>query len=425
MAERMMVAKNPGLFRWRGAAATTESPTGTFALARTLWLLILAQFITTLPASASNIFVPVMAADVGRSVALIGALRGLGGLAALACGVLAAPLIDRSSRAWTVACGVLLLALGTLIAAQASVVSLALFYLLFGLSGAIFQPALKSAAADGFDTPTGARAAALLTACGGLAPMLAGPLFALTAGWLTWRGIYAGMAALILAVAALAAARLDHGRPTGVTRTSYCEAFRLVAAAPGALPLLLGSTLRAILQLAWLSYLAAYLAARFGATSGKVALTWGMGGACFFLANLAVGRLIAGARPGSWRSAERLLPATFAAMLVITPLGLIVPSLPLAMVIAALTAGTHGAAIGTTVSVMVGRYTALRGAVLSLNAAGANLGTFAGAALGGIVLGVSGYSGLALALAALVAVTLAVTAWALRKVGACAGADGR
>jgi predicted MFS family arabinose efflux permease len=136
--------------------------------------------------------------------------------------------------------------------------------------------------------------------------------------------------------------------------------------------------------------------------SGMVALTWGMGGACFFLANLAVGRL---------------LPATFAAMLVITPLDLIVPSLPLAMVIAALTAGTHGAAIGTMVSVMVGRYTALRGAVLGLNAAGANLGTFAGAAIGGVVLGVAGYLGLAFALAALVAATLAVTVWALRGTG--------
>jgi hypothetical protein len=48
------------------------------------------------------------------------------------------------------------------------------------------------------------------------------------------------------------------------------------------------------------------------------------------------------------------------------------------MVIAGLTAGALGAIIAGPISVLVGRYTPVRGAVLGLNAAGANLGLFAG-----------------------------------------------
>jgi predicted MFS family arabinose efflux permease len=395
-------------------AATVPTRPGDLALARSIWLLLLAQCLGGLPVTAVGIFIPVIAADLGRSVALVGGLRSLGGVAALACGVLAAPLIDRAPRARTVAGGLLLLALATFLAAQASVTSLAAFFLLFGAAGAVYQPALQSAAADGHDATTGARAAALMTACAAFAPLLGGPLLALSSGQIGWRGAYLAIAALILLAAALAAKRLDHHLPTGVARPGYRAAFRLVATAPGALPLLLGSTLRATLQLAWLSYLAAYLAARFGASTGAAALTWGMGGACFFLGNLAVGRLIAGARPGGWRTPERLLPVALLALVVITPLGLIVPSLPLAMVVAALTAGTHGMVIAATISLLVGRYTPLRGAVLGLNAAGLNLGTFAGAALGGAALGAGGYPGLALALAALAIATLAATVGALR-----------
>lgn len=414
MAERVMATKSTGIFRWRAQTMSKEGRPGDLAIARSMWLLLLAQFLTTLPASATGIFLPAMATDLGRSVALLGALRSLGGVAALACGILVAPLIDRAPRAWTIVGGLLLLVIAVLLAAQASLASFVLYFLLFGAAGAIYQPALQSASADGRDAATGARAAALLTGCGALAPMLAGPLLAATAGQVGWRGDFLIIATLLFPIVAMAALRLDRRPPTGVNRPGYRAAFRLVATAPGALPLLLGSTLRATLQWSWITYFAAFLVTRFGATSGAVAFTWGMGGTCFFLANLTVVRLIAGARPGSWRTPERLLPAILLGLVAIVPFGLLVPSQPVAMVVAALTAGTHGAAITATISLLVGRYGPLRGAILGLNAAGFNLGTFVGAALGGLALGLGGYHGLAFGLAALAAVTAATTAVALR-----------
>lgn len=398
-------------------AETAEPQTaprlGDFALARGLWLLLLAQFLSFLPSSAASIFVPTIAADLGRSVALVGGLRSLGGVAALACGVLVAPLIDRVARARTIAGGLLLLAVAALLAAFGNLPSLALFYLLLGTAGAVYQPALQSAAADGHDSATGARAAAMLSAMGALAPMLGGPLLAATAGWVGWRGDYLASALLIALVAGVAGATLSRRPPIGVARVGYRDAFSLVIAAPGALPLLFGSTLRATVQFAWLSYLAAVLVERFATTTALVGVVWGLGGLAFFLANLAVGRLI-GAAGGGWRTPEGLLPASLLLVAILTPLGLVVPTLPLAMVTAALAAGAHGAAVAATISLLVGRYAPVRGAILGLNAAGFNLGLFVGAALGGLVLGAGGYPGLALALVALATATLAATVWALR-----------
>jgi predicted MFS family arabinose efflux permease len=396
------------------ARQVADAPLGDLALARGLWLLLLAQFLTILPVSAVGIFLPAIAGDLGRGIALVGGLRSLGGVAALACGVLLAPLIDRVARAWTVAGGLALLAVAALLAARGSLLSLTLFYVLAGLAGAVGQPAILAAAVDGRDPHTGARAATLVSACGALAPLLAAPLLAAPAGWWGWRGDFAAMAAAALLLAGLATSRLDHRPPTGVARPGYRAAFRLVAAAPGAIALLLGSTLRATVMFAWLSYLAAFLVARFGASTALVAVTWSLGGTAVFLANLAVGRLVAASTPGDWRAPERLLPASLLAMLALSPLGLLAPTLPAAMAAAALTAGTHGAATAAIVSLLVGRYAPLRGAVLGLNAAGLNLGLFAGAALGGLALGAGGYPGLALALAALSATALVVVLRALR-----------
>lgn len=389
---------------------------GDLALARTLWVLLLAQFLSSLPVTATGIFLPAIAADLGRDVALVGGLRSLGGVAALACGILVAPLIDRVARARTITGGLALMGVATLLVARGSLPSLTAFYMLAGAAGAVYQPALQSAAADGLDTTTGARAAALLSACGAVAPMLAGPLLAAPARWWGWRGDFLAMAVTFSLLAILTGATLGRRPPAGVVRVGYRAAFRRVAAAPGALPLLLGSTLRATLQFAWLSYLAAFLVARFGASTAVAAGTWTLGGIGFFLANLTVGRLIATSTPGDWRSPERLLTISLLAMLALTPLGLLVPSLPLAMVVAGLTAGTHGATIAATISLLVRRYAPLRGAVLGLNAAGLNLGLFAGASLGGLALGAGGYPGLALALALLAAATLATTLRAIRRV---------
>ncbi len=386
---------------------------GDFALGRGIWLLLLAQFLATMPASATGIFLPAMAADLGSDAAVVGGLRGLGGIAALICGVLAAPLIDRIARALTISSALLLLAGGAFLAAYGSVASVAVFFALAGAAGALSQPAIQSAAADGHDAVTGARAASMVTASGALSPMLAGPLLAVPALFWGWRGDFVAVAISCVLIAVVAGATLDRRPPAGLVHPAYLLAFRLVGGAPGAVPLLLGSTFRGILQFAWLTYLAAFLVERFGASTAELAATWTLGGLSFFILNLAVARAIGSGSTG-WRARERLIAAGLVALVVLTPAGLLAPTLPLAIVLAGLTAGAHGAIVAGTISLVVAKYTPIRGAVLGLNAAGANLGLFAGAAIGAVALAWAGYSGLTVTLAVLACATAAAFAWALR-----------
>jgi predicted MFS family arabinose efflux permease len=387
---------------------------GDVALLRGIWLLVLVQILSTFPVSATGIFLPAMAADAGSDMALLGGLRGLGGAAALVCGVLAAPLIDRVARAWAISGGLALVAFGAFLATFGSIAALMVFFALAGASGAITEPAVQSAAADGRDAETGARAAAMISAFRALSPMLAAPLLAAPALLWGWRGDFLAMALCCLLVAVVAGATLARQPVAGVGRPGYLAAFRTVGAATGALPLVAGSTLRATLQFAWLTYLAAYLIERFGATTVDVAVTWTLGGTGFFVANLLVGRWIGASATRGWRTPERLLPASLAVLLVLTPIGFLVATLPAAMLIAGLTAAAHGAVIAAVISLLVRRYTPIRGAVLGLNAAGSNLGLFVGAAIGGAALAWAGYHGLTLTLAVLATATCAATVWALR-----------
>jgi MFS family permease len=124
---------------------------GDVALMHGIWLLMLAQILSTFPALTTGIFLPAMAADAGSDPALVGGLRGLGGAAAMICGVLVAPLIDRVARAWAISGGLALPALGALVATFGSVATLMLFFTLAGAAGAVTDPAVQSAAADGRD----------------------------------------------------------------------------------------------------------------------------------------------------------------------------------------------------------------------------------------------------------------------------------
>lgn len=404
-----------------GAPARLESPlgearSGDLTLARGLWLLILAQFLTSLPVTISSIFMPAIAADLDRGVALIGGLRSLSGVAALVCGILLAPLIDRAARAWTIAGSLLLLASASFLAARASLATMIIFYLLAGAAGALLQPALQSAAADGLDPSTGARAVAMLSATGALSAMLAAPLLAAPAAWWGWRGDFLAVTAVLVLLAVLAGAILGRQPPAGVVRAGYQTAFRLVAAAPGALPLLLGSTLRSTLWLTWVAFLPAFFAERFAASSTLVAVVWSLGGTAFFVVNLVVGRLIGAREVRGWRTPEYLLPVALLAIVALAPLSLLQPTLGPAMLATTLVAGVSGAALAANISLLVRRYTPLRGAVMGLNAAGLNLGLFSGSLLGGLAIDWAGFPGLALTLSLLGIVTLATTLWALRRV---------
>jgi predicted MFS family arabinose efflux permease len=90
------------------------------------------------------------------------------------------------------------------------------------------------------------------------------------------------------------------------------------------------------------------------------------------------------------------------------------PTLPLTLLLTALMGAGHATVAACVTTLLVRRSGSLRGSALSVNAAGMSLGTFLGAALGGLGLGLAGYPGTALTFATITLIAI-VLAWRVRS----------
>ncbi|MFI1966330.1 MFS transporter [Streptomyces pathocidini] len=390
------------------AAPEIEELPGDLRMARALWPVLLASAVGLLPFTVFSTYLVPIAEEAGSSVAAMGGLRGLGGLAALAVGTALAPLIDRVRKEWAAAGGLLALGASAALGAGGELLLLATFCLLAGASTAVLNPALTAAAADRFGSGKAAgRAATLVTATTSMTAMLAAPLVALPALLWGWEGDLLAVTALALPLAAVFLARGRKGGGGGAAdgqRPGYLASFKALAAVRGAVPLLLISFLRTAVFMGYLAYLAAYYDDRFELGPGPFSLVWTLSGASFFVSNLFTGRVTNSAR--SRIGTERLLGIGLLAALVSVVGFYFTHWLPLALAMTSLHAAAHAVVAACAVSLLVRRCGSLRGAALSLNSAGQSLGVFAGAALGGAGLGLAGYPGAAAAFGALVAVAL-------------------
>ncbi|MEV0255775.1 MFS transporter [Streptomyces sp. NPDC050732] len=401
---------------------SAEEPVpGDLRMARTLWPVLLASAVGLLPFTVFSTYLVPIADEAGSSVAAMGGLRGLGGLAALLVGTALAPLIDRVPKEWAAAGALAALGLTAALGAVGDFALLAVFCLLIGASTSVLNPALTAAAADRFGTGKAAgRAATLVTATQSMTAMLAAPVIALPALFWGWQGDLIGVTVVSLLLAVVFVARRRQQRETAgaeaaedTPRLGYLASFKALAAVRGAVPLLLIGFLRTAVFMGYLSYLAAFYEERFDLDAGLFAFVWTLSGAAFFVSNLLTGRTTNSAEPRV--GTERLLAIGLVAALVSVVGFYFTHWLPLALAMTALHAASHAIVAACVVSLIVRRCgTTLRGSALSLNAAGQSLGVFVGAALGGAGLGLAGYPGTAAAFGTLVVVALGAAALVLR-----------
>lgn len=375
-------------------------PSDTHMVTR-LWPLLLVSAVGLLPFTVYATFLVHIARDVDSTVAAIGSLRGLGGIAALVVGVAMAPLIDRLPRSTVIAGSLALLAVAAVTGTVASEITVAIFCLLTGAATALLTPAVSAAAADTFPHgPAAGRAATLVSATQSMTAMLAAPLVAIPALWWGWRGDLFAVAgiALLLAIAFLQPRR-SSTPAARQPRTSYVAAFRDLARIPGALALISIGHLRTAAFMGFLAYLAGFYYERFNVDAGWFAVVWTISGAGFFVGNYLTGRLVN--QIDSRLKPQTVLYVSLGAATAVTIGFAYVQWLPLALVLTALLGLTHAGAAACVISLLVERCEKQRGAALSLNASGMSLGVFTGAALGASALGYGGYGGLALAMAAI------------------------
>lgn len=370
---------------------------GDWRMAKRLWPFLLASTVSLIPFTVFGMYLVPIAAAADGSVAEIGGLRGLGGLAALIVGFALAPLIDRLARELVAAGGLALLGISAALGAIGNVFALAAFCLLIGASTSILGPSIGAAAADRFSTPAAAgRAATLVSATTSMMAMLAAPVLAVPGLFWGWRGNLLAAAVISLALSAAFFWR-GWGRKAplqSTQRTSYLATYQALARIPGALPLLGVAMLRTAAFMGYLAYLAAFYDEKFDLAPGWFALVWSLSGASFFLGNLFAGRYLAKERTAL--SPEKTLLLGLLTALVAVSAFYFTPSLPVTLLLTSLMGAAHATVAACVTTLLVRRSGDLRGSALSVNAAGMSMGTFLGAALGGAGLGLGGYPGLAL-----------------------------
>ncbi|QPP10190.1 MFS transporter [Streptomyces bathyalis] len=391
----------------REEAETGERLPNDLRMTRELWPILLASAVGLLPFTVFSTYLVPIADGSGSSVAAMGGLRGLGGLAALLVGTALAPLIDRVPKEWAAAGGLGVLAVSAALGASGDYILLVAFCLLVGGGTAVLNPSLTAAAADRFGSgKTAGRAATLVTATQSMTAMLAAPLIALPALFWGWEGDLLAVSAVSLLLAAILLSRRTSSGVEEETdsdrKLTYLASFKALAAVRGAVPLLLISLLRTAVFMGYLAYLAAYYDSRFQLDPGLFSLVWTLSGASFFVSNLLAGRLTNSARP-------RVRTEYLLGLGLVTALASVVGFyfthlLVLALVLTSLHAASHAVVAACAVSLLVRRCGPLRGTALSINAAGMSLGVFVGASLGGAGLGLAGYPGIALVFGALMAV---------------------
>lgn len=321
-------------------------------------------------------------------------MRGLGGISAVAAGLIYAALVQRISRPAATVLGLTLLGAFSAVGTVSEWPMLATFCLGIGAATAILNPTLQSGAAACFATPAEqGRAATMVTATTTLTAVLAAPVLGALSLLVGWRGLLWTVAALSLTAAAVLAgtssrstARVGAGGRRGASDGMDAPA----APRPGRLPLatvlrnrgaaaLIGiSLLRTAGFMGALAVVAAVYAERHGLTGAGFTLVWTVSGAPFFAGNWFSGRLL------SVRDADAALMAG-GIVASLAGVALVFAASPFALMVT----GTAVLAVGHAM-IAAGVTTGLarladpaRSAALAVNGVAQAAGTVAGAALAG------------------------------------------
>lgn len=398
-------------------------PSGTIpdpAIVRRVHPEILAAIISLFPFTIYSTFVVAIAESAGEQESAVGALRGIGGVAAVVAGVSLAPLLGRVPGRCAAAVGLALLSLTCVIGSLGTMPALWVFCLGIGASTAVLTPVLLTSAAGSFAGPgDAARAATIVTAAQSLAAVMAGPVTGLMSRWQGWQGALwiTAASALVIGLLGLRVPASRRGDVTPARSPGYLRGFALVAARPQLLALIAVAGLRTASFMGYLAFLAVHFHRAFAIDAATFTLVWSLSGASFFAGNYLAGRWArrTADRPGAVRalSLAGLLPALVAVLVVFTTSDLVVA------LAATVVMGFGHAMIAAQVTTAITRIGGAQAAtVFSLNGAAMSLGVFAGAGLGGLGLHIGGTPGIGVALAVPMVIAAVLLPLAVPRIGA-------
>ena len=410
--------------------AGTRAPTphadaalGDAAIAARIWPLLGASALGLVPFTLYSTALVEITRDAQSDAALMGWLRGTGGVAALVVGLGCAPLLDRVSRGAMAAGALAVIGGACAVAVHGTVWSWTMFCLLVGAATSVLNPAVSAMAADRFaDGATAGRAATQVSATMTLTAVLGAPTLARSTRWWGWRG---DLLAVVALAALTAVALVRRGAPATAGRsttaaagagTGYGQALRTACRTPGVGALLLVSVLRTTAFMGQLAYLAVLCSERWGAGPGLVSMVWGVSGLSFFLGTWCGGRFlrsVTAADRAAWLAAgAATLGAGSVLVLFVTDHG------GVAVVMTVVLGLTHAVVAAVVTTLLVRACPGSRGTVLGLNGAGQSLGVCMGATVAGVGLALGGWPGAGLALAVVSGLCALVAGLAARRLRA-------
>lgn len=384
------------------------------AILKSIWLLVGAAILSLFPFTIFSTFLVPIADISGHTSAEIGALRGLGGVAALVVGLGFAPAINRFVKQRVAVFSLILLGGASFVGAIGTYPALLFFCFAIGAATATLTPSLLAIATDHFkQEATSARAATIITSTQSLAAVMAGPVIggmALLGGW---------QGALIITGVISVATALFFGKYQQVSHTPntsvrYLDAFRQLRARPILIGLIAIAMLRTAAFMGYLAYAAAVYFDHFQIDAYTFTFVWTVSGLAFFASNFFTGKYL-NSNKGHFTHIYSVLfigltIATGAALLVFTT-----PVFGLALVGTALMGVSHAVIAACVTTLIVRKSGEVKNPALAINSAGMSFGVFFGAAVGGLGLGIADYTGAAIALSATTGCGLIIATWLIVK----------
>ena len=391
----------------------TTLPVSDAKLTGRLWPVLLAAVVSLFPFTVYSTFLVPIAADAGSPESVLGTLRGLGGICALAVGVLIAPILHRWPHRYATGLGLGALAIACLAGTVATFPALVVFCAGVGAATAILTPTLLGSAVASFDEKQDqGRAATLVTSTQSLAAVMAGPVIGVLALWQGWRGVLwitAGMAILLAGLAFQRDRHADRSAPADPAQ--YWTGFRHVRRRPDLLATIGIASLRTTSFMGCLAFLAVHYHDRFGIEPFAITAVWTLSGVSFFLGNFVAGKQLS--------RTDRLRPSAAGLWLGLATLTVVVvftsPSLVLALVATSALAVSHAVVAAHVTTLIAHHAGALTTFSFSVNAAGMSLGVFVGAILGGVGIALAGSVGIGIALAVPTLIALVLVPLAHRR----------
>jgi predicted MFS family arabinose efflux permease len=372
-----------------------------------LAVICLAPLVGFLLATALSPFLPVIAADLHVSVALLGQIPAASMLVAAALSLVVGPLADHSGPRRLLLAGTLAVvvsALGTALAPSFAI--LLLVTLIAAVSRAIIQPVALAITGTHFTGAAQRRAISLVVAAAAGAPIVGVPALTAIGGAFGWRYAFGTLAALALVVTLLGLRVI----PPDPARTGAWPSWRSVLAAyppllrhAPTISLIGSSLLRSAAAWAWFTYYGAYLVEVRGLSVQQAGWGYTGIGLGFFL-----GSLLSGGRLGHLPPRALLIvTALVQGVVLLCPLAPAL-SLPLLLILNGVGSLMMGVA-NVTVTLLLGRESpAGRATTMTANQAAFSLGSASGGALGGLLLALSGYGAIVACIPVLCSVAAAL-----------------